>query len=179
MPFYHPFVALYSILKPQSEISSIMISYSTRKPIIYVDMDDTIVEYTKAKELAIEKDPGISFPQSQLDFFRNLEPIRGAIEAIGQLEGLGYDVYILTAPSLENPLCYMEKRIWVENHLGVGWIRKLIISPNKGLLKGQYLIDDWTEGRGQENFEGELIHYGSTNFPDWTAVSKHFVSKKK
>jgi 5'(3')-deoxyribonucleotidase len=47
---------------------------------------------------------------------------------------------------------------------------KLIISPNKGLLKGDILIDDIVEGKGQEHFEGELIHFGSAKFPDWESV---------
>lgn len=142
--------------------------------IIYVDMDDTILHYSAAVKEAIERNPGIKFPQSQLDFFRNLKPINGAINAMQELDACSeYEVYILTAPSRLNPLCYMEKRIWVEQHLGMEFVPKLIISMNKGLFKGDYLIDDWTKGRGQENFEGELIHFGSNQFPDWQAIQDY------
>ena len=47
---------------------------------------------------------------------------------------------------------------------------KLIISPNKALNKGHYLIDDYTEGKGQDNFEGELINFGSEKFKNWNLV---------
>lgn len=72
-----------------------------------------------------------------------------------------------------NPLCYTEKRIWVENHLGFEFTYKLILATNKGLLKGDYLIDDYVAGRGQENFEGELIHFGSYKYPDWDSIMKY------
>ena len=51
-------------------------------------------------------------------------------------------------------------------------VGRLIISPNKSLLKGDYLIDDNVEGKGQEGFEGKLIQYGSTSYPSWSSVLK-------
>ena len=46
-----------------------------------------------------------------------------------------------------NPLCYIEKRLWVEAHLGFDVVNRLIISAHKGLNKGHFLIDDNVEGR--------------------------------
>ncbi len=62
----------------------------------------------------------------------------------------------------------------VENHLGFEFTHNLILTTNKGLLKGDYLIDDYVAGRGQENFEGELIHFGSDKYPDWCSIMKCF-----
>ena len=85
-----------------------------------------------------------------------------------------YVVHILSAPSVFNPLCYTEKRLWVENYPGFEFVHKLILASNKGLLKGDYLIDDYIAGRrGQENFDGELIHFGSNKHPDWLAIMKY------
>jgi hypothetical protein len=53
-------------------------------------------------------------------------------------------------------------------------VAKLIISPNKGLNRGHYLIDDCDSGKGQELFEGELIHFGHADYPDWNTVQKYF-----
>ena len=53
-------------------------------------------------------------------------------------------------------------------------VENLIISPNKGLNKGHYLIDDCLSGKGQEFFEGKLIHFGSDTFPDWASVKRYF-----
>ena len=132
-------------------------------------MDDVMAAFTEAYELALEHNPDIKFPQSQLDFFRNLQPIDGAIDTINRLRTI-YDLYVLTAPSYKNPLCYMEKRIWIEDKFDMAMVLKLIISPNKGLLKGNFLIDDNIQGKGQENFEGKVVHFGSKEFPNWHAV---------
>ncbi|MCM8526915.1 MAG: hypothetical protein NE327_10385 [Lentisphaeraceae bacterium] len=51
------------------------------------------------------------------------------------------------------------------------------MSSNKGLLKGDLLIDDHDSGRGQESFEGEFILFGGSKFPDWPSVMK-FVNDK-
>ena len=83
-------------------------------------------------------------------------------------------MYILTAPSVRNPSSYTEKRLWVEEHLGLGAAYKLIISPNKGLNLGHYLIDDYTKGKGQENFEGRLLQFGSAEYPDWISIRRFF-----
>lgn len=146
-----------------------------QKMIVYVDMDDVLCDYSTAYNSALKDNPGIKYPQSQIDFYRKLKPIDGAIDGFIYLQNLlTCDVYILTAPSIRNPLCYLEKRLWVEDYFGLGTVEKLIISPNKALLKGSFLIDDMREGRGQENFMGEIIHFGSKNFPTWEAVIRKF-----
>lgn len=139
-------------------------------------MDDVMAAYTDAFNIALEKNPGIQFPQSQLDFFRNLKPIDGAIDAVNRLRKI-YDVYVLTAPSYKNPLCYMEKRIWIEEKFDMDMVQRLIISPNKSLLKGDYLIDDNIQGKGQEDFEGILVHFGSNRFPTWYHVEKYLQNE--
>lgn len=133
-----------------------------KKPIAYVDMDETMFQYKKAY---YEKySPHDIYPQSKVDFFRNLEPIPGAINGINKLSEF-YNVYILTSPSIHNPLCYMEKRLSVEYHLGFEWCKKLIINPDKSLMKPGLLIDDldWIS-RG---FDGPQILFGSTECPNW------------
>nr|WP_320118461.1 hypothetical protein [uncultured Marinifilum sp.] len=141
--------------------------------IIYIDMDDVLCDFMGAYNEQIQKCPEMKYPQAQIDFFRTLKPIQGAIEAFHKLNKLpNTDVYVLSAPSEKNPLSYMEKRIWVENHLGYEAVNKLILSPNKALLKGDYLIDDYTEAKGQDQFEGKLINFGFEEFPDWDAVLK-------
>ena len=87
-----------------------------------------------------------------------------------------FDVHILTAPSVRNPHSYMEKRLWIEKHFDYSLCHKLIICSDKGLLRGDYLIDDYIDGKGQENFDGELIHFGSDKYPDWSAVMAYLMS---
>ncbi len=139
--------------------------------IVYVDMDDVLCDFIGAYKKARQQTPESKYPQCQLDFFRKLEPIEGAIEGFNKLwSDEKYEVYVLTAPSVMNPLCYMEKRLWITDHFSIDVAQKLILSPNKSLLKGHYLIDDMINGKGQEAFEGELITFGSEKYPNWRSV---------
>ncbi len=141
-------------------------------------MDDVLCDFTGARLKALEANPAIQYPQSQYDFFRKLNPIQDAISSINYLlQQPEFEVYILTAPSVHNPLCYTEKRLWVEDHLGFDMINRLIISPNKGLNLGDYLIDDHDTGRGQENFNGQLLKFGSPEFPNWISILTFFKNK--
>ena len=139
--------------------------------VVYIDMDGVLCDFDGAFERDKQVFPDNPYPQSRKGFYTELKPIKGAVGAMALLiDSDGFDPYILTAPSIYNPLSYTEKRLWVENHLGFEWVKRLIISPNKSLLNGDVLIDDHMTGRGQEKFEGVLFHFGSTDFPDWEIV---------
>lgn len=140
---------------------------------IYVDMDDVMCQFSAARREALRNEPHIEYPQSVPGFFLGLKPISGAVETVNRLRA-DFDVYVLTAPSTRNPHCYTEKRLWIENQFDYPFTKRLIISPNKALLKGNFLIDDHTEGTGQEDFDGTVIHFGSDAFPDWSAVHGFF-----
>ena len=67
-------------------------------------------------------------------------------------------------------MSYTEKRVWVESNFGMEMVERLIISPNKSLLKGEYLIGDNISGKGQEGFEGKILQYGSAQYLDWSTI---------
>ncbi len=145
--------------------------------IIYVDMDNVMCRYKEAYHKKRRQHPDVIYPQSQLGFFYNLRPVKNSIASIKALvEDSRFSIYILTAPSVKNPACYTEKRLWVERYLGLDFTEKLIISPDKGLLKGDYLIDDHVEGAGQEGFAGELLHFGTEKYPDWEAIMAYLAT---
>jgi 5'(3')-deoxyribonucleotidase len=83
------------------------------KDITYVDLDDTMADFMKSYGIALHREPGVIYPQSQLKFFENLEPIEGAIEGYKKLKEK-FNVYILSKPSVYNPLSYTEKILWVQ-----------------------------------------------------------------
>jgi len=144
---------------------------SATKLVLLIDMDDVLCDYTGAFQRALESNPKIAFPQSQYGFFTALDPLPNAIESVKALwESSWADPYILTAPSVHNPLCYTEKRIWVERYLGIAFVDRLIICAHKELVKGQILIDDHADGKGQEHFGGRQIQFGTNQYPDWNAV---------
>lgn len=135
---------------------------------IYVDLDGVLADYDNMyKKLKFH-----TYPQSQYGFYRNLKPI--GLEQFRMLAEF-HDVYILTAPSVHNPMSYTEKAEWIKEHLGGNWLEKLIISYDKSLLRGDILIDDNITGRGQEGFIGEVIHFGSKEFPDWDYVLEKLI----
>ena len=143
--------------------------------VIYIDMDDVLCQYSVAHSVARQEDGSNAWPQSKPGFFESLVPMTGAIASVRTLQE-HHSVYVLTAPSTRNPLSYTEKRLWIESHFDYQFTKRLILSPNKGLLKGDFLIDDNVTGKGQENFEGQLIHFGSAEFPDWEAVLRFFAT---
>ncbi len=141
-------------------------------------MDDVICDFVQSYNEIKRNAPQEEYPQSQKGFFLNLLPIPNSIEVINKLRSLDFlDVYILTAPSVRNPLCYTEKRLWIEHNFDLDMAKKLIISPNKGLNKGDYLIDDNISGKGQEDFEGEILHFGSEKFKNWSVIWDYFNFK--
>src|SRR5574343_1240 len=146
--------------------------------IVYVDMDNVMCDFNGAKKHALKENPGIEFPHSQVDFFRKLEPIYGMKDALKSFIDAGIDVYILTAPSTMNPMSYIEKMLWVRDHLGQFWVERLIISKHKHLNKGDFLIDDMASGCGQDMFEGELLQFGGSKFPNWQTVKEYVLEKQ-
>ena len=144
-------------------------SFKLFKKIVYIDMDGVLCNYKEHFLNMLAKNPKIEYPQTQYGFYIGISEIEGAIEAYKKLEEI-YDVWILTRPSWKNPLCYTEKRVWVEDHLSKLHCRKLIICHDKSLLKGDYLIDD-----NVHDFEGESFLFGSEEYPNWSSVLKKLI----
>lgn len=138
------------------------------KPIVYIDMDGVLANFDKrVKELEAQGfKAGSVFKHPEA--YKDLEPIEGAIEAWHSLQEK-YETYVLSTPAWSNPDSWSEKRIWVEKYLGKSAHKKLILSHNKGLVKGDYLIDD-REANGVGDFSGEHIHFGTEEYPDWESV---------
>jgi 5'(3')-deoxyribonucleotidase len=150
-------------------------SIKITKPIVLIDMDGVICDFDKrAKELEIQGVKGHSLFRHP-DAYRDLEPIEGAIEAWALLQDK-YETYILSTPPWSNPDAWSEKRIWVETHLGKSANKKLILCHHKGLVKGDFLIDDRI-ANGVADFEGEHIHFGTEKFSGWERVLEYLKCK--
>ena len=61
-----------------------------------------------------------------------------------------------------------------KKYFGEDMLNKMILCPDKSLVKGDYLIDDNGQN-GQPEFEGEWIEFASEEFPDWTAVIDYLI----
>lgn len=144
--------------------------------IILVDLDNTTLDFNgeKAKLHHPEHCP---FPQGESGFYRNLPPLPGAVEAIALLNAdPRYDVHFCTAPSVDvrNVRCWSEKMESIIKTFGEEFYHKTTITFDKSRVIGDFLIDDLPAGRGQENFTGELILFGSEQFKNWQRVLEYF-----
>ena len=110
-------------------------------------------------------------------FFSVLKPMEGAIDSFKYLSE-HYDTYILTAAPWDNPTAANDKIEWVKKYLPEVAYKRVIISHNKNLCSGDYLIDDNTRN-GVSDFKGEHIHYGTPQFPDWKTIAKYLIDKNK
>jgi 5'(3')-deoxyribonucleotidase len=72
--------------------------------------------------------------------FRDLEPVRGALEVFERLFKSGrYDMYIVSAAE---PLSYSEKVDWIKEHLPFFPLKNLIVCHTKDAIWGDILLDD-------------------------------------
>ena len=142
------------------------------KKIIYIDMDGVISDFDKARdESPLNKiTPYKGRPDRIPNIYKNLEPIEGAIKAVNLiLANNDFETFFLSTPPWDNPDAWTHKRLWIEKYFGKKARHKLILTARKDLNKGDFLIDD-SSRRGQPEFNGEWIHFGSDRFPNWERV---------
>ena len=146
--------------------------------ILYIDMDNVLVDFKSGIDAISEEDrqqfkddldevPGI---------FSKMKPVDGAIEAYNELTK-HFDVYILSTAPWENPSAWSDKLLWVKKYLGQTARKRLILSHNKNLNAGDFLVDDRT-ANGAGEFAGEHIHFLSEQFKDWDDVLSYLLLKK-
>lgn len=145
------------------------------KKILHIDMDGTLVDFAagirhitdeQKKEYGDDIDdiPG---------FFDDLPPMDGAIDAYHRLAA-AYDTYILSTAPWNNETAWSAKNLWVRRHLGEVARKRLFLTHNKHMVRGDYLIDDRL-AHGVDRFPGEHLHFGEERFPDWDAVLKYLL----
>jgi 5'(3')-deoxyribonucleotidase len=147
------------------------------KKILYIDMDNVLVDFPSAipkigsevveqyKE-SLDEVPGI---------FSLMEPMPNAIECFERLSHL-FDTYILSTSPWENPSAWSDKLVWVKKNLGKYAYKRLILSHHKNLNHGDFLVDDRSKN-GASEFQGELLLFGSPEFPDWRSVEEYLIQK--
>lgn len=144
-----------------------VLSGAKRSLRIYVDMDGVIADFEAnlkgRNPKSVKLMPGT---------YIRLDPIQGALEAVRTLIASGHDVWIATKTPTHNLLADSEKKHWINEYIPE-LLDKTIITPDKGCLRGDVLIDDRPHKANCESFEGTFIHFGSEDFPTWDEVLKH------
>lgn len=74
-------------------------------------------------------------------WFADLPVVPGARAGLEEMAEYA-DVWICTKPLESSPTCRDEKAAWVCEHLGSRWLSRLIIAPDKSLVRGSILWDD-------------------------------------
>jgi len=144
------------------------------KKVIWIDMDGVLVDFDGHIETVMRENPYLNEEYEGREdeipnIFRYAPPIEGAIEAVRKLEESGkYELYIATAAPWGNPSSAMDKRLWIVEHFGDLFVKKMAITHLKNMLIGDYLIDDRTKN-GAGEFKGTHIHFGH-NGTDWNEV---------
>ena len=146
-----------------------------QKPIMYVDMDGTLVDWQSGQNRLtdLEKLQYDGYLDEIPGLFSRMDPMPGGVEALYTLSKK-YDIYILSTAPWLNDSAPSDKLRWVQKYFGKDknslFFKKLILSHHKELNKGAFLIDDRPHKNGTNNFEGTLIHFGSTDYPDWSSI---------
>lgn len=75
-------------------------------------------------------------------FYRDLQPIEGAKQALKSALAAGHDVRIVSTPDTSNPTCASDKLDWLVRHHGAEWAKRLILTADKTVIHGDILVDD-------------------------------------
>lgn len=150
------------------------------KKTIYVDMDNVLVDFKTG--IARLDQTTIAEYEGRLDevpnIFSLMDPYPKAIASVHELSK-NFEMYLLSTAPWQNPSAWKDKIEWVHKYFGKEenslFYKRLILSHNKHLNIGDYLIDD-RPNNGAMNFTGEWIHFGSEAFPDWDAVTHYLLS---
>ncbi|XP_075421975.1 5'(3')-deoxyribonucleotidase, mitochondrial isoform X2 [Ascaphus truei] len=85
------------------------------------------------------------------NFFLDLDPISGAVEAVKEMANLeNTDVFICTSPIKRYRHCPYEKYSWVEKHLGHEFLDLIVLTRDKTVVSADLLIDDRPDITGAE-----------------------------
>lgn len=74
-------------------------------------------------------------------FYRNLTPLKNAIECVKILSETN-EIYFLTATPSKGTSAFTEKADWIVEHFGEDYLQKLMLVYRKDLVQGDILIDD-------------------------------------
>jgi 5'-nucleotidase len=146
-----------------------------KRYIIHVDMDNTLVDFKSAlNKVSIDTLTRYEGEEDNIPgIFSLMNPMPKAVETFKKLSEK-HDVYILSTAPWNNPSAWSDKLNWVKKYLGNSAYKRLTLSHNKNLVKGDFLIDD-RDANGAKDFEGIHLKFGSTKFPNWGSILEYFI----
>lgn len=138
----------------------------SERPVVLVDMDGVLADFDGATNTYLQR-PEVNIPlqprqnfyfredylnpshvdvinklHTSKNFFRDLPPVKDAIEGWARLLELGYNPRICSSPLRMNEWCKDEKLDWIRQHFGEKAAANAIIDSRKELYTGIALIAD-------------------------------------
>ena len=147
--------------------------YEPKVDIVYLDMDGVLCNFCKSSGVPIGEWRASIPLMEKKGFFRNLDPIDGAIEAVNILNKMQFiDLRVLSKPTNKNLGCASEKLYWLEEHLPF-LVKKTTLTFDKTKLIGDYLIDDMPQI--WKNFQGHVWFFDQSKpIESWKKIVTHF-----
>jgi hypothetical protein len=145
-----------------------------KKKIVYFDMDGVLVNFQSGIDQLNHVD--LELYKGNYDkvpnIFSTMKPNLDMISLWEQMvNDERYDCYILSTSPWYNATAASDKVEWVKKHIPSAF-KRVILSHNKHLNIGDYLIDDRT-ANGAGKFTGELIQYGTEKFPTAQSIKTY------
>lgn len=139
----------------------------TGKPVVLVDMDGPLADFDRrfydlcsergwpmhstfetqchrfATDCMTEK-AHAKAARAEVDssrWFLDLPVVDGAVDGLHKLAEVA-DVWICTKPLEANATCRDDKAAWLGRHFGERWLPRLILAPDKSMVRGHVLLDD-------------------------------------
>ena len=134
------------------------------KKVVYFDMDGVLVNFQSGVD-QLDLYHKIEYKENYDEvpgIFGTMKPNEDMIDLFNAMfSDERYDCYVLSTAPWENPSASSDKTEWIQKYLPKAY-KRLILSHNKHLNVGDYLIDDRT-ANGAGEFGGELLQYGVTH----------------
>ena len=116
----------------------------------YIPLEKRSVFYVR-DEYPQELKPLVEEILFDSSFFAEMTPVPGAKEALDEMDAKGWEVFICSSPLSFYGNCVLEKYKWVETVLGPAWVKRIILTKDKTIIKADILIDDRPEVTGLES----------------------------
>jgi 5'-nucleotidase len=113
-------------------------------------------------------------------FYQTLQEINGGVTALREMAQM-WQVYLCTTPLTKYENCVLEKYLWTEQHLGREWVKRIILTNDKTVIRGDKLIDDNPEIKGiitpswehliyDQPYNRQVTSKRRINWTNWRAV---------
>lgn len=124
-------------------------------------------------------------------FYRNLQPLPGAVDAYHEMLHRGHRVKFVTSPWWSNPTCLQDKSDSILEFFGAAAQSSIIFTGDKTVVQGEILFDDkpeirgdsltpsWTQVLYDQPYNQEVPLRRILDWGDWEAVVEETLEERR